>query len=46
MLKILEPQSLGTGVAYKKTKYHCQGNYPLIYKDELFQNKHAEIGKK
>ena len=46
MLKILEPQSLETGVAYKKTKYRCQGNYTLFYKDKLCQNKQAEIGKK
>ena len=46
MLKILEPQSLETGVAYKKTEYRCQGNYTLFYKDKLCQNKHAEIGKK
>ena len=43
MLKILEPQPLETGVAYKKTEYRCnfQGNYTLFCKDKL-----AEIGKK
>ena len=45
MLKILEPQPLATGVAYKKTVYRCnyQGNYTLFYKDKLCQNKQAEI---
>ena len=48
MLKILEPQPLETGVAYKKTEYrcNCQGNYTLFYKGKLCQNKQAEIGKK
>ena len=45
MLKILEPQPLATGVAYKKNKYrcNCQGNYTLFYKGKLCQNKQAEI---
>ena len=48
MFKILEPQPLETGVAYKKTEYrcNCQGNYTLFYKGKLCQNKQAEIGKK
>ena len=47
MLKILEPQPLETGVAYKKTEYrcNCQENYIFFYKDKLCQNKQAEIGK-
>ena len=47
MLKILEPQPLATGVAYKKTVYrcNCRGNYTLFYKDKLFQNKQAETAK-
>ena len=47
-LKILEPPTLETGVAYKKAEYHCncQGNYTLLYKDKPCQNKQAEIGKK
>ena len=48
MLNILEAQSLETGGTYKKTEYGCksQGNYTLFYKDKLYQNKQAEIGKK
>ena len=48
MLKTLEPQPLATGVAYKKTVYHCncQGNYTLFYQDKLCQNEQAETGKK
>ena len=44
MLRILEPQLLATGVAYKKSVYrcNCQGNYTL----SLCQNKQAETGKK
>ena len=47
MLKILEPQPLETGVAYKETEYRCNclGNYRLLYKSKLCQNKQAEIGK-
>ena len=47
MLKILEPQPLATGAAYKKTVYrcNCQGNYTLFYKDKLCQNKQVEIAK-
>ena len=47
MLKILEPQPLATGVAYKKTVYrcNCQGHSTLFYKDKLCQNKQAEISK-
>ena len=47
MLKILEPQPLATGVAYKTTVYrcNCQGNYTLFYKDKLCQKKQAEIAK-
>ena len=48
MLEILGPQSLATGVAYKKTvyRYNFRGNYTLSYKDKLCQSKQAEIGKK
>ena len=48
MLKILEPQPLATGVAYKKTVYrcNCQGNHTLSYKDKLCQNKQGGTGKK
>ena len=48
MLKILKPQPLATGVAYKKTMYrcNCQGNYTLSYKEKLCQSKQAETGKK
>ena len=37
MLEILGPQSLATGVAYKKTvhRYNFRGNYTLSYKDKL-----------
>ena len=47
MLKILEPQPLATGVAYKKAVYrcNCRGNYTLSYKDKLCLSKQAEIGK-
>ena len=47
MLKILEPQPLATGVAYKKAVYrcNCQGNCTLFYKDKLCQDKQAEIAK-
>ena len=48
MLKILEPQPLAIGVAYKKAVYrcNCQGNYTFSYKDKLCQSKQAKIGKK